>query len=472
MPAVDSPNPARAVIYIRSSTAKGRSLSEQEAACRAECERHGWPVGLVVSDKVGASRWSKGERPGFNSLPAVLANGDVLVAWKATRTNRKLEDFLLLRAMCEARGILLCYSGRLYDMRVSSDRHAAGREALDAERDSDEIRDNVKRAMQENARDGKPHGQVAFGYRIMRDPETGRTIGRGLHGDEAPIVREMADWALAGDSLYSIQMRLSQRGVKTKTGKDWKATILRAILISPHIAGMRVHRGVAIGKGTWPAIITEKEHARLVAIYTNPARRVARGSRAVHLLSGIALCGVCNKACYRRKSNTSSAYSCESINGGHVSRKCEPLDRLVEKTLLHYVATPEIMAEVLAPADDDGELERLTNEIDTKQRELDDFIDTVGQPGGVSRQALARIEANLVPQIEELHRRRTKCLTNSGGEHPLAEMVQSTDPEAYWEGLPIERQRELLRKTFVIRILPTGATGHAFREDSITIDWA
>ncbi|NKR80236.1 recombinase family protein [Rhodococcus hoagii] len=55
---------------------------EQEAECRAICQREGWDVAEVLSDNdVGASRFSRvKDRPAYERLKQVLQAGDVLVS--------------------------------------------------------------------------------------------------------------------------------------------------------------------------------------------------------------------------------------------------------------------------------------------------------------------------------------------------------------------------------------------------------
>ncbi|MGU3294355.1 recombinase family protein [Williamsia sp. M5A3_1d] len=67
-----------AIIYTRASrdNAKGRSVAEQEAECRAVCEREGWPVAEVICDNDrSASRYARKDRPGFDRLREIVAWG-------------------------------------------------------------------------------------------------------------------------------------------------------------------------------------------------------------------------------------------------------------------------------------------------------------------------------------------------------------------------------------------------------------
>jgi DNA invertase Pin-like site-specific DNA recombinase len=62
-----------------------------------------------------------------------------------------------------------------------------------------------------------------------------------------------------GKSSYESAIR-SQR-VKdavernARAGKTWQGSMIRRVLMSPRIAGLKEHRGEIVGEATWPAII-------------------------------------------------------------------------------------------------------------------------------------------------------------------------------------------------------------------------
>jgi site-specific DNA recombinase len=60
---------------------------------------------------------------------------------------------------------------------------------------------------------------------------------------------------LRGESLRSIVMDWNERGVKTVGSGKWQGSMIRRVLMSPRIAGLKEHRGEIVGEATWPAII-------------------------------------------------------------------------------------------------------------------------------------------------------------------------------------------------------------------------
>src|SRR4249919_4039398 len=70
--------------------------------------------------------------------------------------------------------------------------------------------------------------------------------------------------------------------------------MIRRVLMSPRIAGLKDHRGEIVGKATWPAIIDRTTHDRLVGLLGDESRRPANyGRPRVHPLAGLLQCGSC-----------------------------------------------------------------------------------------------------------------------------------------------------------------------------------
>src|SRR5918994_346960 len=95
-----------ALIYTRVSKdpqGRSRSPAEQEAECRAVCEREGWRVADVLSDAGrSASRYAKRDRPAWEDVKRRIATDgiDVLVTWESSRSSRDLAEFVPLRDLC------------------------------------------------------------------------------------------------------------------------------------------------------------------------------------------------------------------------------------------------------------------------------------------------------------------------------------------------------------------------------------
>lgn len=458
----------RAVIYTRVSSdpdERGRSVGEQEAECRAVCDRNGWDIVGVFSDNDrSASRYATKERPEYRRLIACIEDGgcDVLVTWEASRAQRDLRAYAALRDLCERRGVLLSYSGRTYDMREADDRFGTGLDALLAERESDQTRKRVLRAVRANAAKGTPHGRLLYGYRREYDPATRRPLGQLPDDATAPVVREAARRVLAGETPYAVARDFNSRGIPTPTGgaKGWDLTQVKRLCVNPAYAGKRVHQGKVVGDATWPALLDEATHHGLVARLSDPRRRSQRDSSIRHLLSGIAVCGPCGGRVRVQKNRGFLAYLC--VDGFHVSRREDYVDELVEAVTVARLQQSDAL-ELLAPSDDPAAAEA-TAEARAKRARLDGFYDAAAA-GELTAAALARIESRLLAEIEAAERRARGAVTS----RVLADAA-GPDAADRWQLLSLPQKREVIDVLMTVTLLPAGR-GRRFDPDSVKIEW-
>jgi hypothetical protein len=172
--------------------------------------------------------------------------------------------------------------------------------------------ERVGAAVERNTRAGKRTGGGSrpFGYKIIRhDQGEGarrrwRIVGEELKPAEAELIKEAAKRMLNGESLRSIAMDWNKRGITTvgasstkpkdgRTDQDrrarvWHGSMIRRILVSPRIAGLREHHGEVITKdgepvkAAWPEIISRETHDRLVGLLKDPRRPTRELRRAAH----------------------------------------------------------------------------------------------------------------------------------------------------------------------------------------------
>lgn len=437
-----------AVIYARVSSDQnnGRSVADQEAECRAECERNGWPVRAVyVDNDISASRYGRKRREAWEKLKADLRQGDILVCWEASRAGRGLADHLELRDLLSGLDVPVSYGGRMLDLNEGDDRFTAGLDALLSERESEKIRDRILRGKRASAASGRPSGPPPWGYQV-----TGRAEW-GPDPVEAPRVLAAAEKLLAGESVYSVRQWLGE------TGYAPSGTDLARMICNPALAGLRVYKGEVVGKGTWPAIITEEQHRTLVRhtrrLRTQNGYVASPGPQPKHLLSGIAVCGVCEATL--RHTNAASrgapAYCCSR---GHVWKNAAKLDKLVLGELFRIVEETD-------PADwdksDDTDADAAQDEIDQIQEQLDDY-EAQAIAGQITAVRFARIEQGLQARIDEITPR-----TIVKGKYPL----NYHELRRRWEWLDITERRERVRDYVTITVNP--AAGRRSTDEDITV---
>ncbi|MCZ4560704.1 recombinase family protein [Rhodococcus sp. IEGM 1401] len=465
----------RAVIYTRVSSDKnhGRSVNDQETDCREVCKREGWPVAEVLQDNDrGASRHSRGTRDAYARLTEVLRPGMVLVIWEASRAARDMDTYLALRNLCAERDVLLNYSGRTYDLTEGDSRFSTGLDALIAEKAAEETRDRVRRTLASNAADGRWHGRTIYGYRAVRDPNTGKIIERVLDESTAPIVREAAERVLTGESLRSIGLDFQGRGLRTANGTErWHGYTIRNMVMRPAYAGFRVHKGTLI-RGSWEPILSEEEHARLKAVLTDPIRtaHIPRGTPPRYLLSGIAKCGVCGIPLYKSANHGRPIYKC-SGRPSHMARELSKVDDVVVQRILQAIEHYRLeLVFVTAEYDDDdqpvdptmAEVGVHLAEARRLQQVLDGYTDDAAD-GVIERPEYLRLTARLRKRIDAANAAAQSAARVSD---PAARIL-NTPAEDLWASWSLDEKREFIRSAADIVMLP--AEGRTFDPDRIQI---
>jgi site-specific DNA recombinase len=150
----------------------------------------GVPVRKVFTDDgISASRYSSRARKDWQQLKTELRTGDMLVVWAASRSARDLEEFVELRNLCAELGVPFSYSGRVLDFTRGDDRFYGGLDALVAERESEQIKENVRRGKTSAAAAGHPSTRAPWGYRTLPRKE-GEPPRWERDPVEAPRIRE------------------------------------------------------------------------------------------------------------------------------------------------------------------------------------------------------------------------------------------------------------------------------------------
>lgn len=445
----------RALIYTRVShdpKKKGRSVAEQKADCLALCDREGWDVVEVVTENDrSASRYAKKARPEWSKVKKKIANGgaDVLVTWEASRAQRDLAAYVELRDLCRSSGVLWSYSGKTYDLDDVNDAFSAGIDALVSEREAEDARKRIKRAMRANAAKGRPHGRLLYGYRRVYDPETRELVAQEPDPVQAPIVQEMATRTLAGESAFRIAEDLNARGIPAPKVGSWDSTRIKRLLTNPAMAGYRVHQGEVVGDGDWTPVLDRDTFARLANVYADPNRDKFRGGRDVkYLLSGIARCGECGGRLYRAHDRGKLTYSCKD-GKGHVSRRMNNLDAYVTSIVIGLLEREDLN---LGADDEPAVAEARADAAQLRQR----LEDAVGEftAGNLSATTLARVEGDLLPKIEACERRARAAMSV-----PVVADLVGSDVAERWDALDVEQQRQVVAALVDVVVCKATAKG-------------
>lgn len=412
------------------------------------------------------SAYSGKPRPGYDQLMAAVDAGTVdrIVAWHPDRLHRspaELEGFIdrITRAGVEVETV---QAGRV-DLGTPAGRLTARSLGSIARYESEHKAERVRRALAQNAANGKRHGRVPYGWRHEYDQQTGER--RDVVDQEAAqVVRDVADRILRGESIREITQRLNDTETPSPRGGPWHKNMVRHVVLRERNAGLRVHQGEVVGEGDWPAIIDRGRWEQVRAVLNDPSRRTSTSSAAAHLLSGIATCGVCGARVRAGTVRGVLSYRCSARSC--VSRKRDDVDPFVTEILVRRLAQldPAMFA---APESRPAVRRALAEATELRDRldvAADDYAD-----GKIDARQLERITARLRPRLESAEARARAVDGTAVLEGVTGAGVDVV--RARWDALPLTRQRAIVDLLLTVRILPTATRSRAFDPEAVEIGW-
>jgi DNA invertase Pin-like site-specific DNA recombinase len=347
----------RAAIYCRisqDSTGQQAGVTRQLKDCKALAKRLGWRVVATYTDN-DISAFNGATRPGFEDLLAAVTAGDVdaILCWHTDRLYRRIGDLERLVDIADAVQIRTVNAGDL-DLSNSTGRMLARILGSVAQQESEHKGERRRAANLQRAEAGawRADGNRPFGYTQHGQPLE----------PEATAVRAAARDVLAGRSLRSICVEWNTRGLRTpkgarKGGVAWTNSQLRRVLTKPVYAGLRVYTvdGKTVERpGDWDALIDVDTWRGLVAFLADDSRRPSSSFERRHMLSGVAVCGICGAPMYAAAPHgpdRPKIYACKPSK--HCSRLAGPLDELVESIVLALLRDPRIGKRLTARDDID-----------------------------------------------------------------------------------------------------------------------
>lgn len=457
----------RALIYNRASAdpaGQAVSVESQDTENRAWCDRQGWDIaGTITDNDRSATRFATKQREGFRQIWAGLDENrwgrvDVLVTWASSRNQRRLDGYVDLRELCVRHDVRLAYKGRIYDLTVGADRFQTGLDALLDERDAEEIRDGILRSHRASVAAGRPRGSIPYGYTRTYLPGLRRVGEQVPDPQTAPVVQGIVADVLAGTPLYRIAQRLNrEQAITPQQARDgrrsrdveragWSSSMIRNLLGKPSLMGMRSHRGVVVGEGTWEPIVSPDDWRAVQAILADPGRARYHGGReAKWLLSGIATCGVCGAWLRPMRHSGRMMYVCAGRTPtspkGHVARAQPPLDAMAVVAVVARLSDPGLAAAMSAARA--GHVDKVA----AVQRRIADLrsrlaaAEQAAVAGTMSFEAFGRFEAEFTAGI----RAAEQELAGTSGLPSQVVGLASPDAAALWDSPMVQGDVELQR---------------------------
>lgn len=444
-----------AAIYCRISrdrTGAGLGVERQEQDCRALADRLKLTVATVLVDN-DLSAYSGKKRPSYERLLEGVRAGTytAVLAWHPDRLHRSPAELERFIDVVEAARVQVhTVTAGDVDLTTASGRMTARIVGAVARHESEHRGERIRRKHLQLAENGLPSGGLrAFGYQ----PD-----GMTVREDEAELVRELCSRFLAGDSIHSLVVDLNRRGVPTVRGGPWNNQIVRQIIGRPRNAGLRIRYGQVFSEGQWPAIVAKDVWAACRAKLDDPTRRVSFSNARVHLLSGIAVCGVCGQKMRGTSRATGQLiYKCRQ---SCLSRDLRSVDALVVGAVKTLLSSPTA-AKIMRPRVQRGP-DHAAEIIALRERQkitADMFAD-----GSINRSTFQQINERLDQTIAQ-------HLARMAADSPHVAVDLIGDAEYVtkrWENLPLDRRRVVIDALMSVTIMPT-RKGSPFRPESVRL---
>jgi DNA invertase Pin-like site-specific DNA recombinase len=492
-----------AAVYLRiSSDREGNELGveRQEKACRQLAKRRGWKIGRVFKDNDrGASSLSKKPRPDYEQMLEWLkaGHGQGVVAYSTSRLTRRPREFEdLIELANDPWFVEFAYEASPeFDLTTADGqmvaRVLAANDAAEVKRMSERLADELR----QRAEQGRYHGghrAYGIGMYVKHVPVMDRRSGepkldaegnaimrpvydqKRLVPEEAKVIEEMADKALAGRTLEGIGRDLNERGIQTVTGREWTGFLVRAALLNTRVAGFRQLKVFNKETRKWsvneyptpnPAILSREVWDEIFERLNHPGRRRGTTNKRMYLGAGVYICEQCDRAVKTFYDTTGSkgnktsvrAYKCHMCNRRW---RAERIDEFVTETIRDRLRRPDVLNLIAEPAADVDvpALQRQIKALQLRRKQLTRLV----LAGTFTDVEITETAGELDSQISNLKATVREAMAPD----PAAEVVNAPDPSAEWSRL-ITEPGQIERAVIALRALARIVLGPAPRGRSL-----
>ena len=413
------------VIYARYSShnQKEESIEQQVEECTAFARENQIEVVYVYADKGISGKTDK--RTQFQRMmrDAEKREFTVVISYKSNRMARNMLQALTYESKLELLGIRTLYAKEEFG------NSAAGRFAQRTMMNvnqfySENMAEDIKRGMADNAANCKVNGSLPLGYKKGED---GKYV---INENEAAVVREIYGKFLAGESYVDIGNALNERGIKTKAGNWWNKGSFHRMLVNDAYIGVYRHSGIVVENGVPPIIEKGVFYAVQEKLNTKPNPRGRHRENGDYLLTGKLYCGYCMSHMVgisgTGKSGTKHYYyTCNKLRTGagckkknvrrdwverYVAEKTQSL--IMDADIIEWIA--ESFVRFKAEASSDSELEILESELAENKKSAKNIVTAI-EKGIITASTKDRL-MELELDIESLER---AILITKGMKQPL-----------------------------------------------------
>jgi site-specific DNA recombinase len=425
------------------------STSRQERAIQDYVKTNGMGRVVAFYSDIASAYSEKDRREDFANALLDLKAGriDGIIAWKVDRLTRRRSEARKLLTLLEESGGRLATVVEGIDTADPSKREiteiALAIYAGSAESESEAIGERVSLMHLDRARKGlvQPSSVRPFGHTVD---------WFGLVDSEVKILHEAAERLFAGEASYSIAADFTEREIPKPSGKpNWNSNRLRNMLLSPRMVGKREYGGTLYELEGVPAVFDSETWERLCAVLAS--RTTRSGPVEQHLLSSIALCGICRRTLASSTSGRKSVktYVCRPrFEGDNACRKISVsalhVEARVTSLVVDFLADKERVTKLLrrAAGPELDAIHKRIAELGESLLVLDDA--RFNPPPGVPRLSDERYytqQAAILAERQELHKRM--AVTREAA--LLAEVLSFEDAEKEWAIRSLHWQRQILK---------------------------
>lgn len=378
------------VIYARYSShnQKEESIEQQVEECMAFAALNHIKIIQVYSDKALSGKTDK--RPQFQKMmrDAEKRQFTVVVAYKSNRIARNMLNALSYEDKLGRFGIETLYAKEEFG------NTAAGRFALRTMMNvnqfySENMAEDIRRGMRDNAENCKVNGAIPLGY--VRGPD-----GRyAIDPTEAAVVREIYKRVLEGESFVDIANDLNGRGIKTKRKGLWNKNSFHRLLANDNYIGVYRHSGYINEQGIPPILEKEVFYAMQKHLETKKNPRGRHRENNDYLLTGKLHCGYC-KSFMVGISGTSKTgdkhyyYTCNDRRTGGSCKKenvrKDYIEQIVTELTQRFILQDEVIEwiansamEVLAQSSSEVEIAAMESELAADRKAAKNIMNAIEQ---------------------------------------------------------------------------------------------
>jgi DNA invertase Pin-like site-specific DNA recombinase len=452
----------KTAIYLRQSLDRDLNkvgIDYQRESLLKLCATKGWDEPVEYVDRNVSA--TTGRREAYEDLCEDIRNGVIgkLAVWDMDRLHRQpreLEDFIDL---AEKHGVELANVGGDVDLSTPSGRMFARMKGTVAKYEVEQKSARQKAANEERAKDGRAWVERVFGYH-----------GNEVVEDEAEAIRQGCRDLLNGASLYGIATQWNEAGIKTVKDRTWNGSTVRQVLIRARNAGLQTYHGnIMEGVETaWPAIVTRDTYDAVCAMLADPKRHSGKRRARAHLLSGLAICGLCGRKMGTTTRSTKTGakrivYQCKNTGCMKIVRDLVRTDELVVDIVTRRLGRPDAAKVFAKPTVDTKAL----NAEASTYRALIAAANAEYDEGIIDGRRLQGRIDKLQPKLDAVEAK----LLGANTSRKLDGLLGNPKAAEAFAALSLDRRRAVIDAVCVVAIEPNERPGGVFDPQRIRIDW-